>query len=122
MSQKRLIYSLLLGSIFTILIWKIFIPYLPNQKIDLFLFYDLSQKPSWYIFYTSNYLREILYLICILLLVKFDKRIKTLTLLLLTIAILRLVIYWLFRGSQNLEVAIGIILMYGVIQLFRWQK
>lgn len=113
-------YILLTISLASLLAWRLFSLYLSNDKVDWFLFYDLEQEPKWYVFYTTYYLREMIYLFVIVTLT--SQRTKELAIILLIIASIRLIIYWLFRGSQNLEVPIYLVLGYASYKLIKWPK
>ena len=107
-----------------LLSWRFFDLFLSNDKVDLFLFYDLSQKPHWYVFYTSQYLQLIIgaHLIHSLVSTHY-KELKTLTVFFVIFTWLRLASYWLFRGSINIEVMVACVIMYCIFELsIRWHK
>ena len=118
--MKRTVAILLAFNVMLILSWRLF---LSNDKIDLFLFYELEQTPRWYAYYTSVYIRELILFIIIRILVPPSwYYIKTLSLFLIIMTISRLIIYWLFNSSINLEVQVACIVTYLILSTIKWQR
>ncbi len=123
--------TFLIASIFsTLLMWRLFSLILSNDKVDLFLFYELEQYPFWYVFYTSMYVREILYSIVIYILICSNPNfaingfssLKMLSLFLVIMASLRLLVYWLFRGSINLDILVACVVIYSILSVIKWPR
>ena len=121
MMEKRN-FILLVSTLLLIPVWRLFHWLLPNESVNWFAFHPLEQKPFWYVFYTSYYLTLIIFAVVIRDLSKTYRRLKVLATFLVGFSCLRLVIYWLFRGSLMLDVLIGSVLIYSLIILARWRK
>ena len=115
-------FILLASTLVLIPIWRLFDWLLPNEKVDWFLFYDMIQKPFWYVFYSSYYLSLIILSYVIYNLSKNTSRLKTLSLFLIIVNLLRLLVYWLFRGSISLDILIASVMIYSIIILSKWQR
>lgn len=114
--------TLLIALNFALLLsWGLFSSKLSNDKVDLFLFFDLEQKPFWYVYYTSQYLREIVYAVIIYYLVPNGySSLRLLSLFLIGINSIRLVVYWLFRSSISIDVLVVCVLIYSILSLIKW--
>ncbi len=111
MTSKKLV-TLLAITVALIASWWPF-SFLSIDKVDWFLFYELAQHPKWYVYYTANYVTLIIFSYIIHQLCKIHyPKIKTLTLIILIFTILRLLVYWLFRGSIIIYPVTGGILLY----------
>jgi hypothetical protein len=118
---------ILLASTLPLLVaWRILEPIMPEGKYDWFIFYTHpkgGQSPSWYVYYTSVYLTIIIFTYIIYdLCKKIYPQLKALCLSLLILSIIRLVIYWLFRGSIAFDVLVGSFVVYSGLMYFRWRK
>jgi len=118
--MSKSITILLIINVSLLLLWRLFT--LSNDKIDLFLFYDLEQTPKWYAYYTSVYLRELITWVVVYLLSRGNEVIKTLSLFLIAMTIMRLIVYWLFRGSINLEVQVSCIVLFLITSVIKWRN
>ena len=117
-------FKLIASTFILPVMWRLFSLILSNDKVDWFLFYDLEQKPIWYVFYSSYYVALIIlsFVVYDLSKSKNYERLKTLSLFLIIVNILRLVVYWLFRGSLSLDVLVASVTIYALIILSRWRK
>lgn len=119
--MNKSITILLAFNVVMLLLWRLFS--LSNDKIDLFLFYDLEQHLKWYAYYTSIYIRELIQWVIIYLLIpKNNTYLKVLSLALIGMTLMRLIIYWLFNSSINVEIQTACIVLFLILSLVKWQK
>ena len=121
--MKNKITILIASTFVLLLMWRLFD--LSHDKIDLFLFYDLKQSIKWYAYYTFSVygIQIVMTHIIHLLVSKHYAPLKPLSLFLVIFTWIRLAVYWLFRGSINLEVSVACILIYCLYELGRqWRK
>ena len=97
--------------------------YISEKPIDLFIFIEFAQKPKWYAVYTAQYLNIIALSYVIHIMCKeFMPKLKHLTAMFLIFAILRLAMYWGFRGQIPLLPIIGSMLLYILVTFKNYGK